>query len=533
MMLIRSLLLTGMALSMSTTALCAADYFILPVKPGPVAGTPLAAVSLRSKDTQSRLPVIATETRLQTNINQRGNTAGKWLKVGQQPEVTVVTPTTVAPTAPTATTAATATTTTAAGTAATTTAAAAAASTSLLAPLTAPTTGASYPSFGALVQSGMLTGGDRVFLMDGYHGVLNLKDLKFTAPVTIAQMPGQTAQVEMIGVTNSSNIIMRDFKVWAMSANAGSGPLIRTYASSSNITIANLDVRSVADAGDYLTWSKTTWQANKRLGILLQGSNNSAIGNRLTATYHAIQTDGRNGSIIGNIIDGFSGDATRALGDDNVVRGNKMQNCFQIDANHADGVQSWSRGPTGTPGAGTVYNLTIENNKIYEWTASAPNALRCKLQGVGMFDGMFDGTVIDNNVVAVTGYHGISVAGALNTKIIHNTVVSASGQATTYPWIKISPHKNGTGSSNVTVANNVTNKIAAYTNATRNNLAVNNIVVKNAAAEFTSVANQDFTLLATAKSANAGVATYATPVDILGVARPRGAAPDAGAYESH
>lgn len=508
MKLIRSVLLTGMALGMSTTALCAADYFILPAKPGPVAGTPLAAISLQATDTQ---------TRLQTNINQRGNTAGKWVRVGQQPTVTT-----------------TATTTATTGASATTSAITAAAATSgpLLAPLTAPTTGASYPSFGALVQSGKLTGGDRVFLMDGYHGTLTIKDQQFTKPVTIAQMPGQTAQVEMVAVYNSSNVVLRDFKVWAMSANAGSGTLVRTFADTNNITVANLDVRSVADAGNYLTWSRTTWQANKRLGIFLQGTNNSAIGNRVTGTYHAIQTDGRYGSIIGNIIDGFSGDATRAIGNDNVVRGNKIQNCFQIDANHADGVQSWSRGPTGTPGAGTVFNLTIENNKIYEWTATTPNVLRCKLQGIGMFDGMFDGTVIRNNVVSVSGYHGISVAGALNTKIVHNTVVSASGQATAYPWIKISPHKNGTGSRNVTVANNASNAIAAYTNTNNNNLAVNNVVVKNAAAEFTSVAKQDFTLLATAKSADAGVATYAVPLDILGVARPRGAAPDAGAYES-
>jgi hypothetical protein len=64
------------------------------------------------------------------------------------------------------------------------------------------------------------------------------------------------------------------------------------------------------------------------------------------------------------------------------------------------------------------------------------------------------------------------------------------------------------------------------------NVVVNNIVVTNPATEFTSIKNQDYTLLATAKSANAGTPTYATPVDIMGVARPKGKAPDAGAYES-
>ncbi len=512
MKLIRSLLLTGLALSLSTTALRAAEYFILPARPGPVAGTPLAAISLQAS---------GTETRLQTNINQRGNTAGKWVRVGEVPATTDPTTTDAAPTSAATTSAPSSTAT-----------AAAANSAPLVAPLAAPTTGTTFPSLSALVHSGKLTGGDRVFLMDGYHGALVIKDLNFATPVTIAQMPGQTAQVEMIGVYNSSNIIMRDFKVWAMSANAGSGPLIRTYGSSSNITLANLDVRSVADAGNYMSWSQSTWLANKRLGMLLQGTSISAIGNRLTGLYHGIQTDGRSGSIIGNIIDGFSGDGMRAVGDDNVVRGNRVQNCFQIDGNHADGFQSFSRGPTGTPGTGTVLNLTIENNKFYEWTSATPNALRCKLQGIGMFDGMFDGTVIRNNVVAVSAYHGIAIAGALNTTIVHNTVVNPSGQATPYPWIKITPHKNGTASRNVTVANNALNAISVGASAALNIVATNNVEVKNAATEFTSVAKQDFTLLATAKSVDAGAAAYTLPLDILGVARPRGSAPDAGAYES-
>ena len=80
--------------------------------------------------------------------------------------------------------------------------------------------------------------------------------------------------------------------------------------------------------------------------------------------------------------------------------------------------------------------------------------------------------------------------------------------------------------------NNAANAVKAYANATRRIVVANNIVVVNAASEFTSVAKQDFTLLPTAKSANAGSAAYATPLDILGVPRPKGAGPDAGAYES-
>ncbi|WP_284164866.1 right-handed parallel beta-helix repeat-containing protein [Frigidibacter sp. SD6-1] len=513
MKLLGSMLLASLALGVSATALSAADYYIMPVRPGPVAGTPLAAISLKATKRVSRLRL---------NVNERGNTAGKWVSVGEPTTTTepaTSTPTSAEPQFSTTTETATTSPTTSSATTATS-------------PTAPPSAGPTYPSVAALLKSGKLQGGDRVFLMEGYHGPINISGYKFSSTVTFAPVPGQTAQVDSVLIGNSANVTMRDLKVWATSANAGSGPLIRTYTNSSDIAFYGMDVRSVPDAAKYLSWNLTTWRANKRSGFLLQGARNIAVGNRVTGIYHGIHIEGPQNQIIDNIVDGFSADAMRALGNDSLVRGNKVQNCFQIDANHADGLQSYSRGPTGKPGAGTVYNLVIENNKIFEWTAPTTNALKCKLQGIGMFDGMFDGTQIRNNVISVTAYHGITIAGALNTKITQNTVINALGQGTNYPWIAVNKHKNGTQSKNVVIGNNAANQIQSTSKAANNIVVSNNVVVRKIATEFTDYRGQDFTLMPGALSANAGSSTYQTPSDILGAPRPKGTAPDAGAYES-
>ncbi|WP_181366476.1 right-handed parallel beta-helix repeat-containing protein [Albidovulum aquaemixtae] len=395
-----------------------------------------------------------------------------------------------------------------------------------------PAAGQTFANFNALAQSGQLSGGDRVFLLDGYHGPLSVTDLKVSSPITIATMPGETAHVDSITVRNSSNFVFKDLKVWATSPNAGTGALVRSYATSSNLAFIDLDVRSVANAGNYAQWTGTDWKNNQRIGFQVEGNANTVARNRVTGLFHGILALGANALVEENIVDGFGGDGMRALGDNSVVRRNKVQNCFQWNSNHADAFQSFSRGANGKTGTGVVKNLTIEGNKFFEWTLASTNPLRCKLQGIGMFDGMFDGITIRNNVISSRAYHGITIAGALNTKVVNNTVVNSGGTAPGYPWIRIAAHKNGTTSQNTTVANNMASGIKVNPDTTRKIVETNNFVVKNAAAEFVSPGQHNFALQSSSKGVDAGAPGLAPTVDIAGAKRPKGKAPDAGAYES-
>ncbi len=388
-----------------------------------------------------------------------------------------------------------------------------------------------WANFDSLMKSGKVTGGDRIFLLDGYHGQLLVRDKKFASTVTIAPAAGAAAHADSILVMNSSNVHFQGLMVWPRSSNAGSGALVRSDSNTSNVSFTDLDVRGIDTAGNYASWSASDWNNYQRVGFQVDGSNATVARSRVTGIFNGIVMSGQNALMEANIVDGFSGDGMRTLGDNSIVRRNKVQNCHQVNASHTDGFQSWSRGAGGKPGTGTIRNVTIEDNKIFEYVGTR-SPIACKLQGISMFDGVYENFLIRNNVVSSTAYHGISMGGGLNSQIVNNTVIHAGGLAGKFPWIRVSPKKDGTPSRNVTVANNLVTSNKVTSDPTNKIVETNNITVTNAGAEFTSLSNRDFNLRTGAKAIDAGTPTLAPKDDIAGTARPKGKAPDAGAYEN-
>ncbi len=514
MKVIRTLLLAGVSVAALGTMAHATDFYVQPITPGPVTGAPLGAVNMQATTDADQDPAAddtaadpADPDAATDPVVSVQRTAGKWLSAAGTGDLpTTTTPPPVTPSSP-----------------------------PTIAPITqvqAATASTTYPNFDALMKAGVVKSGDRIFLMAGHHGQLMMRSENFASDVTVAAAPGQVARVTGITVYDSTHIVFRDLKVWDNVGNGSTVGLIRTFGATSDILFTNLDVRSVDISPNYMSWTLSDWLNNGRLAFDTDGQRISVVGNRLTGVRRGIFMQADFGLVENNVIDGFAGDAMRALGDNTMVRGNKVQNCFKVDGTHVDGLQSFSRGPNGNIGAGTVYRITIENNKIYEWNTPATNPLRCALQGIGMFDGFYDGFIIRNNVISVSKYHGIAMAGALNTVITQNTVVNPSGQTGGAPWIAISYHRSGAPSHDVTVANNVVNSLHVTADAARKVVATNNTVVSNFMTEFVSPSGRDYRLLPTAKAANAGAMANATPLDILGVARPKGKGPDAGAFES-
>ncbi len=523
---IRALLIAGCSVALCGTNAWATDFYVKPVTPGPVAGTPLGAVNLQaSTERETEEKPRAFSKRLRTTVNERGNTAGKWLRSGSEKAIGTAS----------ATGGTTATTTTSSG--ATTTTAPSSTTSTATAPVTlvqstSSNAGPAWNSVDELLKSGKVQAGDRILLMGGYYGALNIRNARFSAPVTIEPVPGQIAHAESMTVRASSNLIIQGLKLWALTENHPVNQVVRSYADASNITFNNMDVRAYKDSANYMNWSQATWLANQRSGFFLQGPNVTIQNSRATGVYFGIQTTGANGAILNNIVDGFAGDGMRALGDNSLVQGNKLQNCFQINANHADGFQSFTVDPvTRKAGQGVQTGLKIIGNKIVEWTSSSTNPLRCKLQGIGMFDGMFDDLVVQNNLIVSSHYHGITVAGTRRAKIVNNTVVNMTGGTSKYPWIKVTHHKNGTLSSDVTIANNIANQVAPLAATIANSLVTNNIVPVWSR-DFTAPRTLDFSLTTGSPAADAGTATFAPKDDILLAPRPKGKGPDIGAYES-
>ena len=596
MKLARSLALLGLSTALAGSQALAADYFVQAITPGAVSGTPLAVITLQSggesapstgvppvrvvakqserigkwvkvrkeKGSEETSPEIVTTDETAAPeasdmsgsdgnaevassgdaglseggalIDSEGTTEGS-TALGES--ATAAADTTADTPAPTPTTTTTAPVTTAPATTPTITTTApvpTAPTTNLVAP--ASTSGVAGPpgaqiwkNFDSLMTSGKVTGGDRIFLLDGYHGQILVRDKKFTSTVTIAPAAGAVAHADSVLVMNSSNVHIQGLKVWPRSSNAGNGALVRTYSSASNIAFTGLDVRGIATAGNYSSWTATDWNNYQRTGFQVDGPNITVARNRVTGIFNGIIMLGKNALLQANIVDGFSGDGMRALGDNSVVRGNKVQNCHQVNGSHTDAFQAWTNGPTGKVGTGTLRNVTIEDNKIFEFVGTR-SPIACKLQGISLFAGVYDNFVIRNNVISTTAYHGITIAGGQNSQIVNNTVVHAFGTAGVYPWIRVSANRDGRPSLNVTVANNMTTSLKVNQDATKAIVATNNVVVTNASNEFAGVSKQDFNLRSGSKGVDAGIPALAPKDDIVGAARPKGKAPDAGAYEN-
>jgi hypothetical protein len=169
-----------------------------------------------------------------------------------------------------------------------------------------------------------------------------------------------------------------------------------------------------------------------------------------------------------------------------------------------------------------------------EWTGRKSHPLRCTLQGIGLFDGTYKDLVIRNNLVAVSSYHGISVYGGDTVTITHNTVVDTFGDSVSFPWILVSPHKNGTPSRNVVLGNNLamSYNLLPPLKSQFSPLLNTNLRIRYPFRIFRNPKAFDFRLKRTSSANGAGRPEFSASPDIVGRVRPKGQNPDVGAYQS-
>ena len=387
------------------------------------------------------------------------------------------------------------------------------------------TEGLPFLSIDAALKSGKVKGGDTLLLKDGAYGEVTIKtNAAFDKPVVIMSQSAKAAHFDSILLAlNTRNLILRNLSVWPRDPATGKLNLVRAYNTTSYITVDGLDVRSEEGAGTYMQWDAAKWEARKFNGIFLQGPRSLVTGNRVTGVYHGIMVD-YDAQIINNVIEGFNGDGLRAFSR-STVRGNRVSNCVNTDANHDDGFQSFAI--SGIP----VTDLVIDSNVIIEWTGAPDHPLRCMLQGIGLFDGFYDNLTIVNNLVSVTQYHGITVAGARGAKIFNNTVVNTRGLTGTRPYIAIRPHRDGPVSTDVLVANNVAMSIQGLASTTDRVVFLNNSVIGIPSQVFENPTAFDYRPKASSGFIDTGDATAAPTTDVMGLKRPSGPLPDRGAYE--
>lgn len=374
--------------------------------------------------------------------------------------------------------------------------------------------------------------GDRILLRSGYHGSPVVRG-SHSDNVTIMPDGAAVPRLRLLDIASASRWVIRGLDVCPEHAGAGqyltSGALLNIQATASRITIENCRFRgALGTAG----WNATEWDARVTRGALVRGTYTVLRNNLIEASSHglAISHEADFSQVIGNTVRDFTHDGMNGHADDCLFENNLVTGCYLDQAangNHDDLFQSTSRGPTGTAGGGTVYRVTLRGNRFICFSDPG-NTLQQSSQGISGFDGMYDGWVIENNLVVTNHANGIVLNGAINCRIVNNTAArfpGVSGGAN--PWIQIHPHKNGTPASGNLIRNNFAPGSIRY--GSGGGVIDHNLQTTAYTTHFTNYAALDFTLKSTSSAVGGGSTSGAPAIDILG--RTRSVAYDIGAYE--
>lgn len=367
--------------------------------------------------------------------------------------------------------------------------------------------------------------GDTLMLMNGLHGEAVWRNFINDKPITIMAYDDHTPIIEWIGLYACRNWNFENIEISSEPyGNYENRYLVHVesngfFGPSALVTFKNCTIYSSAEP-----WmTPEGWIENASEGMFLRADSLSAVGNTIVNTSFGLTAMGNHILADNNEIINFSADGMRIVGSHITFSNNLIKNCYDVDENHDDGIQSWAEINGVVSDHNTVIGNTIINSDDYTRPLNGP------LQGIGCFDGMYNDWLVANNVISVNHWHGITFLGARRCTIIHNTVLDPTPLTTPgASWIRIADHKDGRQSSDCLVANNVTNDIVVDGTLSQN-VILNNTEDYNT--EFVDYANNNFQLSQDSKLIDAADTDYSIEYDILGYDRFIDNKPDVGAFE--
>lgn len=289
--------------------------------------------------------------------------------------------------------------------------------------------------------------GDTILLRSGWHGVIRIRTAYNEKPITIAAEKGHKPEVGWVEIGEGKNWIVKGLTI---SPSLSPQPLERLPRClvmlgesggdlSSNLVVEDCFIFTELDSSN---WTAKDWITRARNGIWLgrHGSSHVARNNYVLNTRFGIELCATNAICEGNVVENFSADGIRVTKDGQIVRYNVVKNVFVSakdgDDNHDDGIQAF----LFNVGTGTIRDVSVIGNIIIERERDNlpfPN----QMQGIGFFDGPLVNFKIQDNVVCVNHWHGITLGDAQNSIIVDNVCYSRwSGEAK--PWIMVGQKKN-------------------------------------------------------------------------------------------
>ncbi len=371
---------------------------------------------------------------------------------------------------------------------------------------------------------GYIVSGDTLVLLGGLHGEVFLRNYINEANIHIMAKPNHIPILSKIHLQACKNWSFEGLKISTEPYGFYENNRLVYFEShdwqgpSSFITITNCDIYSAENP-----WTEAEdWLNSVSSGLYMKGDLMMARGNRIHNVDMGLTAFGDFITASENEIINFSGDGIRILGSNIIIENNLIKNCYKVDDNHDDGIQSFT-----TNGLVVDNNVVIGNTIIN--TDNIDRPLNGPLQGIGCFDGIYRNWIVMNNVIHVDHWHGITFLGADNVQIINNTVIDPTPDITPgASWIRIDDDKDGTPSQNCIVANNVANKFVIDA------LDISNVELLDYTAyenNFVDYTMYNFKLLPTSILVGQADIAYAPETDIDGNFRLFDDLADIGAYE--
>ena len=277
--------------------------------------------------------------------------------------------------------------------------------------------------------------GAAIYFSGDYPAGLTFKGLKFAYTV---QLIGVNARAEFVDLVGCENL-----DVLQVTAYPTVFPLVDKYRPLFRARLGSVYCRFIGCVGmghatgrDYYTWTQAEWIERKVFGIHLESPFCEAIDCDLRGVGFGILAKADDTTIRDCRVIGFSTDAYRILGDRVLHSNNVSADSFNVDPGHDDGTQGWEDGADKV-----LTGCTIQNWRHVDWLYDRLKPFPGESQGLGMFDGMYDGWIVMGCQIATDHYHGIVFAGATNVSLQRNQCFTQTNLRPGYPQIRIDPAK--------------------------------------------------------------------------------------------
>ncbi len=395
------------------------------------------------------------------------------------------------------------------------------------------TLSSAWPALETVISKKAFSPGDTIYLLSGNHGA-PIVTRKNSEDVVITKFPGENPVLKQLVFSGASHWKIDGLTISSEGARIPLDPplehpvyplkensLVQIVSNSSAITMVDCYIASVGNSSE---WTKDDWNYKAWNGIYNRQNSNVTIRNchLKNINFGIDNSESCSDNLYEyNVIENFCGDGLRAHGTNTVIQYNTVKNSYDTNGNHDDLVQAFQSGQVGLVLRGNILMAYTDQNQPFKSVC----------QGIGFFDGIFHDFVIENNIVATNHWHGITLLGAENCKIINNTVVDLDNTDSPVPWIMIDDHKNGTASSGCIIRNNICTDIRTGAGVTTDHNQIISFPEYNR--YFIDFAHLDLHLKSGAPAIDKGSPEQAPNMDMEKTVRPQGEGFDIGAYEYH